>query len=227
MNNKQLITLTFDDGWRSQYVNALPILDDFGFKATFYIISGWLEKKSQYAMMADHVVDIHNKGHEIGSHSVSHPSLPFHFWKNEKEEIFASKEALEKLIGAKVKSFAYPYGRYNDKIIRLVQEAGYENARAVNGISNNGFRGFNFNTSFPFEIACKSVKRDTNLGEVRDWIEIAKRNGFWLILNFHQIDEKPYAWGCKPEMLRNICQMVKIYDLAVEPLSKARNLYYQ
>lgn len=225
---KNLISLTFDDGWMSQYENAVPVLTQYGYTGTFYIITEFLYKKHSQRMFANNVTELHEKGHEIGSHSVSHPSLPYHFWKDVGSEIRDSKNALEDLLEQPVKSFAYPYGRYNNKIKKLVEATGYENARAVDGLERSkGFKGFNYSLTNKFEICCKSVKRGTSLEEVRIWIEIAKRNNFWLVLNFHQVVDKPSEWGCTPEMFSLVCQLIKVQNLQVETLSKSKELYFQ
>ena len=43
-NNEKVVILTFDDGWQSQYKNAKPILDKYGFKGTFFIVCNYIEK---------------------------------------------------------------------------------------------------------------------------------------------------------------------------------------
>ncbi len=226
---KSLISLTFDDGWMSQYENAIPILDKYGYKGTFYIITKYLYKKHPLYMFADNIVALHEDNHEIGSHSATHPSLPYYFWKDTGFEIRDSKNALEELLdGSAIKSFAYPYGRYNTKIKKMVEATGYENARGVsNQLSHKGFNGFNWSLTSPFELCCKSVKRDTTASEVRIWIEIAKKEKFWLILNFHQISGSRFAEGCTPEMLSLVCQLIDNHQIEVTPVSKAKDLYFQ
>lgn len=222
--NKLLLSLTFDDGWFSQYENAFPILEKHDLVATFYIVTSFLSKKYPLYMNPEHVVKI-SEYHEIGSHSVTHPSLPFCFWKNKKNEIAHSKKVLESLIGKPVESFAYPYGCFNSKIVKLVVASGYKSARSTGERFRGPFAGFNSGKDSIFEIRCKSVKSDTTLSEVRDWFDIAQRNNFWLVLNFHQIIQKPYKWGCTPQMLEDICTLIKSYKCNLVKISEVQKLF--
>lgn len=70
---RSLVTLTFDDGWRSQYTGAFPLLNNYNMRAMFYIITGQLGI-GDYMSAAD-IINLHNSGNEIGSHTVSHPDL--------------------------------------------------------------------------------------------------------------------------------------------------------
>jgi peptidoglycan/xylan/chitin deacetylase (PgdA/CDA1 family) len=217
---KQLVSLTFDDGWLSQYENALPHLEDYRLPGTFYIITNRMKKGGLLYMNQDQVQNIATLGHEIGSHSMSHPSLLYYFcWINKDKEIRKSKEVLESVIGKRVTSFAYPYGRFSEKIIKLVSDAGYENARSTGERFQGNFPGFNSKASGPFDLQCKSVKKDTTLEEIKEWITTSLTYNFWLILNFHQVVKNPYKWGCTPHFFQQICELLKQPHIKVENVS--------
>jgi peptidoglycan/xylan/chitin deacetylase (PgdA/CDA1 family) len=63
---------------------------------------------------------------EIGSHTVTHPFLSLHALASQRNEIEKSKDKLEHVLGRPVTSFAYPHGDYNEEVIALVRQAGYE-----------------------------------------------------------------------------------------------------
>lgn len=67
------IAITFDDGWRNQFTLAKPILDQYGFKATFYLVTNYLSSTTTFMSWQD-VAVLNAEGHWIGSHSVSHAS---------------------------------------------------------------------------------------------------------------------------------------------------------
>lgn len=67
-------------------------------------------------------------GHELGSHSLSHPLLPQLDAAAQEREIRESKVVIEARTGAKVTSFCYPNGDHSDEIVAITRRAGYENA---------------------------------------------------------------------------------------------------
>jgi peptidoglycan/xylan/chitin deacetylase (PgdA/CDA1 family) len=67
-------------------------------------------------------------GHEIGSHTLSHPFLTRISFRQAHEEVTASKKQLEDRFGVPVRHFCYPYGDWNTAVRDLVVAAGYETA---------------------------------------------------------------------------------------------------
>lgn len=129
--------ITFDDGCQDNYEVALPILERYGIKATFFIVTGLLGQTietstGEYDMMnVQQVRDLVSLGHEIGAHTVHHYKLtqvPLHIaW----QEIEDSKTFLEDLLGSPVCSFAYPKGDYNQAVQELVRQAQFQFAVTI------------------------------------------------------------------------------------------------
>jgi len=72
-NNNKVVILTFDDGYKSQYTNAKPILDKYGFKATFYITCNHVGNGEELVhpnarIGWENITALYNEGHDIGSH---------------------------------------------------------------------------------------------------------------------------------------------------------------
>jgi peptidoglycan/xylan/chitin deacetylase (PgdA/CDA1 family) len=205
------ISLTFDDGWRSQYDLALPVLDKYGFKATFYIATGLLYSANREFMGPSEVRHLYKLGHEIGAHTVTHPSLKFAFlWKS--HEILRSKNELNRL-GIQVSSFAYPYARQHLLLRNIVRRKGYENARAagdqVHLLWNNRYavRGF-------------SIRRETTISNITEWIE--QSGNALLVLIFHQIESGVKTdYGCTPLFLDQICKCLSGSGRSILPLTSA------
>lgn len=122
------IVLTFDDGWKSQYEYALPILEKYKFTGTFFIITNSTGMKSY--MSVDELKDLHQKGFEIASHTKSHPKLPTLDDAKLSDELIGSKKFLEEKLGITVRTMAYPYYAHDDRVIKAVKAAGYQGARA-------------------------------------------------------------------------------------------------
>jgi len=124
------VVLTFDDGWRSQYTYAFPVLKKYGFTATFFIYTNAIDH--EYFLSWDQVRLINNGGMTIGGHTKSHPYLPE--IKDPavlREEIIGGKRIIEDQIGQKINLFAYPFGHYRDEVIAIVKQAGYTSARGT------------------------------------------------------------------------------------------------
>lgn len=131
------VVLTFDDGWKS-VLRAVPILNLYGFKASFWIITGKGIGNS-YIEWSDIAELAKNPNFEIGSHTVTHPwdprdnlvtwmkgQVPGRSAADVWSELSESKRTLEERLGRRIRYLAWPCGWYTDEMVRLAQEAGYE-----------------------------------------------------------------------------------------------------
>jgi peptidoglycan/xylan/chitin deacetylase (PgdA/CDA1 family) len=124
------VILSFDDGWDNQFNNAFPLLQKYGFTATFYVVTNYLDH--QNFMTIAQLKTMIAAGMTIASHSRSHPALPtIGNPQRLKDEIAGSKAWLEERLGVAMTSFAYPYGSYTAAIAAAVRDAGYRTARTV------------------------------------------------------------------------------------------------
>jgi peptidoglycan/xylan/chitin deacetylase (PgdA/CDA1 family) len=69
------VILTFDDNWKSQFTNARPILDKYGFKATFFVICNYVGRDNNTRMNWPDVLMLQQEGHDIESHTMNHKNL--------------------------------------------------------------------------------------------------------------------------------------------------------
>ena len=122
------VLLTFDDGWRSQFVEAFPILKQFKMPATFYIFTNPIDKSKRF-MTWENIKELDAAGMEIGSHSVTHPFLTRVSEKAARWELEISKKAIEEHLGKTTESFAYPFGDLNNSVVSIVKESEYTSAR--------------------------------------------------------------------------------------------------
>ncbi len=129
--------ITFDDGYRDNYECALPVLEQFGVKATFFVATGFLGKSfpssaGQVPVMTESEVrELAKLGHEVGAHTVAHPRLTQVSRVTALGEIENSKYILERMLGAAVLSFAYPKGDVNDAVKDIVGALGFKTAVTV------------------------------------------------------------------------------------------------
>ena len=121
------VILSFDDGWENQFQYGFPLLQKYGFSATFYIVSGYVDH--QNFMTTDQLQTMIAAGMTIGGHSHTHPPLPGVGGTRLIDEIAGSKAWLEGHFGVAIDTFAYPYGAYTERVTAAVNAAGYRTAR--------------------------------------------------------------------------------------------------
>ena len=132
------IELTFDDA----YVNVLRLglkpLAANGFKAIQFVVAGRLGKHNDWDVALGEAPEpLMDKaqleewlaaGHDIGSHTLTHPYLTRVSRAEAQEEIVASRKRLEDVFGRRVEHFCYPFGDWNESVRDLVVAAGYKTA---------------------------------------------------------------------------------------------------
>jgi peptidoglycan/xylan/chitin deacetylase (PgdA/CDA1 family) len=142
---KRAVVITFDDGYRDNYLNALPVLKQNNLKANIFIstdyISGdgffpWLkitDEMKPYALKSEEWLpltrdQILEMGHDfvIGSHAQSHNELNNMAPEKVRTELTGSRDKLEKLLGRPVNIFCYPFGEPGKKVREAVGMAGYK-----------------------------------------------------------------------------------------------------
>ncbi len=123
MQNNNIITLTFDDGWASDYDIVFPMLAENNISATFFISTKFVGRKGYITW--SQIRELSDEGMEIGSHAHSHANLTYMKKRDAIKELILSKSMLEDRIGIRVKSFSFPGGYYNQKLIKLAKEIGY------------------------------------------------------------------------------------------------------
>lgn len=127
-----LAALTFDDGMRNNHEVALPILREYSIKATVYVTIGFIDQSSPWigqggdgAMMSrEQLRELAAEGWELGAHTMTHPDLSALGYEACLREIRDSRTALEEISGARVETFAYPFGRYGPEAVAAARDSG-------------------------------------------------------------------------------------------------------
>lgn len=129
--------LTFDDGWRNWLTAGLPVLQGLGVGGTFFVCPGLFgathpDVPGEEGALLDEreARQLHEAGMELGSHSLTHPDLRKLSDAELAVELRDSKQAVEAITGRPCRLFAYPYGLYDERVVRAVGAAGYELAFA-------------------------------------------------------------------------------------------------
>ncbi len=141
--------ITFDDGWKSQYEVAWPILKKYNYPVTLFIYTEGVRGGhfgGGEALTWEQLGEMRDAGADIEDHSATHQDLRKPYDKVAKKrlnpaeydqwlenELVASKNLLEQRLGVKVNCFAVPYGFYNEKIKEMCKKAGYDAVFTVYG----------------------------------------------------------------------------------------------
>jgi len=127
------LVLTFDDGFQNFYSEAYPVLEQYGFKATVFLVTDFCGKFNDWAgnppelprskvLSWGEIREMDRYGIEFGSHTRTHPDLTRLPVEQGKSEMSESKMAIEDALGRKVETFAYPFGRHNAEIKQIAKE---------------------------------------------------------------------------------------------------------
>ena len=117
--------ITFDDGHRSNYENAFPILERFGLKGTIFVLAGRVSSDANYISW-DQAQEMASAGHRIASHGWSHRLLTQCSSSELDREIFDSKREIEDRVGFEVDSISAPGGRWDERVLNTCARAGYK-----------------------------------------------------------------------------------------------------
>ncbi len=194
-----LISFTFDDFPVSAYNNGGRILNNHGIKGTFYLSMKFLnvDTPTGKAFEKDDIVKLIKDGHEIGCHTFDHLDAKINSAKEFQRSIEINQLELNNVLGFRydLKNFAYPFGRNNVNIKRIISK------KFVSGRSTNW--GINYgNTDFNFLKACNLYGK--NEKEIEDIIRLNQKVNGWLIFYTHDVTESPSKFGCTPEFFNNI-----------------------
>jgi peptidoglycan/xylan/chitin deacetylase (PgdA/CDA1 family) len=124
VGSKLPLQITFDDGERSQYLNAAPLLAEHGISATYFVTPGLIGTAAKFLGWHE-LKALQNAGHSIQSHGWSHRFLTFCSDAELAHELLASRQLLEDKLGDLVEEISVPGGRWNRRVIKACADAGY------------------------------------------------------------------------------------------------------
>lgn len=116
------VVLTFDDCSQSQYYNAVPVLKDLGFKASFYPSAAFTNCKGPSFCTWDQICDIYESGFEIGNHTVTHPDLRIKYDNDLAREFTGMQNILMDVVGVEAETVVYPGFHFCNRVVRFARQ---------------------------------------------------------------------------------------------------------
>lgn len=128
---EKCVVITFDDGYDDNYTNAFPVLKQYGFCATIFMISGNINTGG--CLTSQQLKEMSDYGISIQGHTVTHPYLDTLTYAQQYDELNNSIATIEAITGKKVEFLAYPYGKYNSDTIKALKALNYKMAFRMSG----------------------------------------------------------------------------------------------
>lgn len=148
---RRTIVITFDDGYRDNYLYALPLLRRYGLTATIFLVADAVGGDNRFderyggdtvdMLSVDEIREMQREGIQFGSHTCTHPpSLPRLSDSQLEYEVHRSRTVLENILNAPVDHFSYPHSQLDDRVQASVARAGYRLACAGVGTQFSRYR---------------------------------------------------------------------------------------
>lgn len=209
---RPLLTITFDDGHEENATTALPVLNQYGLKTTQCFATSFIEGQSQ--AVKNGVLAFKNSGHEICSHTVTHPFLTSTNASSLTYELQHSQKYLKSLTGQAVRNFASPYGDYDARVITEIKKY-YRSHRSVD-------EGYNSKDNFNiYSLRVQNVLDTTSAQQITAWINQAKIDKTWLILVYHRVADDPGPYDTYKNVFVEHVQAIKSSGIAVKTYNSA------
>jgi peptidoglycan/xylan/chitin deacetylase (PgdA/CDA1 family) len=216
--DQRIISITFDDGWKSQFDYALPLLDQHGLKATFYVNPGKLSyfatKPNNPFMTITKIQELQNQGHEIGSHGNWHPDFTTLNDAQLLDEFRTSKNTLQSW-GLTRNNFAYPHGKNNPHTDSVGRQF-YQTVRTFPVPALIQLP----NTLFSLPCWGDITDGSETLQPLKNLVDTVSAYGGWMIFCFHKFDSSSDT-NTPPEIFHDFLDYIQQKGITVLKIQEA------
>lgn len=223
-NKEGAVSISFDDASITQYTEGIPVLDKYGIKATFALVTDWTKDDPSLSAETGNfsiqkfgwkqAKELIENGHEIASHNQSHIKLDTVPEDRIVEMMKESKLEIEKNTGYPVYTFVFPYSSAKQFHFPLTKKAGYLFGRTGN-------EQFNHTDNLDFSKLTTIAIFNENDPTPQEFYEnIIINRGKWLILNYHHI----FPSDSKEMGLLNYHNVINTYSVTPDMFERQMRL---
>lgn len=212
-----LVSFTFDDVPVCAATTGAQMMEAHGARGTFYISGGLIGTQALHWRVADadHIVALHEAGHEIGSHTYSHVFVP----NLRSEDIVAESQrnatCLRAIVpGLTLESFALPYG-FGSLAAKKTLASIYRTGRGIVPGLNVGRADLQLLNAHPL------MDGRTDAARIARMMDEALEKKGWLVFYGHDVVENPSPYGCSPALLEAALRAASDRGIACVPVTEA------
>lgn len=208
-----LVSITFDDGWETDYQRGAKVLSTFGYRGTFYLNPSSLDTAKFMTTVQIH--ELAKAGHQLASHGFEHKDMTTLSQKTLRNELRNARNYIEQQTSTSAVDFASPYGKTDPEVSAVIQQYYRSHRGTEDGINTKqNFDRYNLRVLF--------MGAETSIANLQDAITAAKEHNGWLILVYHSVNDTPVnANSVPPKKLRAQLQTIQNNGLKVDTVQAA------
>jgi peptidoglycan/xylan/chitin deacetylase (PgdA/CDA1 family) len=213
LNWKQArVSLTFDDGWESDYTDGAKLLGQYGYKGTFYLNPSSIDTPS--FMTSDQVTSLSNSGHELASHGYEHQDFRALSKQSVNYQLEHAASYFSQTFHKKSVNFATPFGG-SDPEVEYYARKYYASHRGTES-------GINTRQNIdPYNLKIFYVGNDTPLTKLNEALAETKASNAWLILVYHRISTESNETTINPVTFQQQLDAVQHSGASVKTVAAA------
>jgi peptidoglycan/xylan/chitin deacetylase (PgdA/CDA1 family) len=186
---RPILSYTFDDGWASAYKNSIPLFEQAGSKATFYLNPSSIDTPG--FMTTAQVAALDSSGHEVASHGYEHHDFTTLNPASTDYQLKYANDYFRQVFHMQSVNFAAPFGGSDDQLIFYARKY-YDSLRTTQD-------GINTKQTFdPYNLRVLYVGNDLSLDRLKEAVAQTQAAHGWLILVYHRIDDSTQGESATP-----------------------------
>lgn len=207
ISDRGLVSFSFDDFPANALHAGAAILEDAGWRGTYYACGGLLGTTRSTDRIAtfDELQECLERGHELANHTFTHCNCTEISGRKIKAEIAKNDMALK----SATRNFAFPMGASTVREQRLVRDLVTTGRGVENGINGQGTDKLN--------LRANPIYSSNGIDQSYRHIELTLENRGWLIFYTHDVSDNPSPFGCTPAELKAI--VATVYNSGMEVLT--------